>query len=91
VKLKRIGANGAGVRADSQAYEAPQRQPFELERIIGKHCCRKGYPLERDAERQMLHKQPPPDDDDNDDYGNEEEEDEADREPAVIREPSQDE
>jgi hypothetical protein len=39
----------------------------------------------------MLHKQPLPDDDDNDDYGNEEEEDEADREPAVIREPSQDE
>jgi len=39
----------------------------------------------------MLHKQPLPDDDDNDDYGNEEEEDEADREPAVIREPSKDE
>ena len=39
----------------------------------------------------MLHKQPLPNDDDNDDYGNEEEEDEADREPAVIREPSKDE
>jgi hypothetical protein len=56
------------------------------------------YPLERCREGkwlQMLHKQPPPDDDDDDgdddDDDDDEEEDEADREPAVIREPSQDE
>jgi hypothetical protein len=54
------------------------------------------YPLERCREGkwlQMLHKQPSPDDDDDDgdDDDDDEEEDEADREPAVIREPSQDE
>jgi hypothetical protein len=54
------------------------------------------YPLERcralqEKWLQMLHKEPPPDDDDGDDDDDDEEEDEADREPAVIREPSQDE
>jgi len=55
------------------------------------------YPVERSRALKekwlrLLHKEPPrDDDDDDDDDDDEEEEDEADREPAVIREPSQDE
>jgi hypothetical protein len=53
------------------------------------------YPVERSRALQekwlrLLHKEPPRDDDDDDD-DDEEEEDEADREPAVIREPDKNE